>query len=68
MTTNLRHGDLPIDPKKSRPRQAWPVWGAAQLGSWIGQTIHCRAEAKPGQGSGNRVVSYSTRLGIEAWF
>jgi hypothetical protein len=26
MPTNLRHGDLPIDPKKSRPRQAWPVF------------------------------------------
>jgi len=68
MPTNLRHGVLPIDPKKTRPRQAWPVWGAAQLGSWTGQTIRRRAECNPQQGSGNRVVNYSIRLGIEARF
>jgi hypothetical protein len=34
------------------------------VGSWIGQTIRRRAEGKAGQGSGNRVVSYSTRLSI----
>ena len=36
MPTNLRHGDLPIDPKESRPRQAWPVWGVAQ---WAPESV-----------------------------
>jgi hypothetical protein len=30
MPTDLRHGDLPIDPKKSRTRQAGPVWESQQ--------------------------------------
>ena len=68
MATNLRHGEPPDRSEENSAATGLAGLGSRAVGSWISHTFRRHAERKPQQGSGNRVVNYSTRLGIEAWF